>query len=105
MSGCDWQRDHLLSLAGIYQPKQDGSPGRLPLALMQYLEDYPEIRFIVLRLDNDFAGRRAASMLQSNLAGTYQVQAIFPPQGKDYNDFLCIQKGILPKKQRDGREL
>ena len=105
MSGCDWQRHHLLSLAGIYQPKQDGSPGRLPLALMQYLEDYPEIRFIVLRLDNDFAGRKAASMLQSILAGAYQVQAIFPPRGKDYNDFLCIQKGILPQKQRDRIEL
>ena len=105
MSGCNWQRDHLLSLAGIYQPKQDGSPGRLPLALKQYLEDYPEVQSIVLRLDNDFAGRKAASMLQSILTATYQVQAIFPPKGKDYNDFLCIQKGILPQKQRNGREL
>ena len=105
MSGCDWRKDHLLSLAGIYQPKQDGSPGRLPLALKQYLEDYPEIHSIVLRLDNDFAGRKAASMLQSILAGTYQVQAIFPPKGKDYNDFLCIQKNIISPKQKKGREI
>ena len=102
MSGCDWQRHHLLSLAGIYQPKQDGSPGRLPLALMQYLEDYPEIRFIVLRLDNDFAGRRAASMLQSNLAGAYQVQAIFR-QGERTTMIFCVsRKESFPKNNGIG---
>ena len=105
MEGQHWKNDHLLSLAGIYQPKQDGSPGKLPLALTKYLHDYPEIRQIILRLDNDFAGRRAASMIKALLSGQYSVHSIFPPRGKDYNDFLCIRKGIRPPKQREGREV
>ena len=105
MEGQHWKNDHLLSLAGIYQPKQDGSPGKLPLALTQYLQDYPEIRQIILRLDNDFAGRRAASMIKALLSGQYSVHSIFPPRGKDYNDFLCIQKNIAPQKQKNGREI
>ena len=61
-NGIDWRKDHLLSLAGVYQPKEKIEESAVPLALTQYLHDHPEIKVIVLRLDNDRAGRLAASV-------------------------------------------
>ena len=61
-NGIDWRKDHLLSLAGVYQPKEKIEESAVPLALTQYLHDHPEIKVIVLRLDNDRVGRLAASV-------------------------------------------
>ena len=61
-TGIDWRKDHLLSLAGVYQPKEKIEESAVPLALTQYLHDHPEIKVIVLRLDNDRVGRLAASV-------------------------------------------
>ena len=94
LDGNDWRSDHLLSLAGVYRPQKDNPHSSIPLALTQYLKDYPGIGRIVLRLDNDFAGRAAAQALQSTLSEKYEVLSIPPPQGKDYNDCLCLRKGI-----------
>lgn len=92
--GLDWQEDHLLSLAGVYKPKAELQESSLPLALKQYLGDHPGIRKIVLRLDNDRTGRMAAKALTEMLSGNYTVVARFPPDGKDYNDYLYHLKGI-----------
>ena len=92
--GMDWQSDHLLSLAGVYKPKAELQESSLPLALKQYLGDHPGIRKIVLRLDNDRTGRMAAKALTEMLSGNYTVVARFPPDGKDYNDYLYHLKGI-----------
>ena len=59
LEGRDWRRNHVLSLAGVYHPRKVVQESSTPLALKQYLADHPEVRSIVLRLDNDFAGRLA----------------------------------------------
>ena len=92
--GMDWQSEHLLSLAGVYKPKAELQESSLPLALKQYLGDHSGIRKIALRLDNDRTGRMAAKALTEMLSGNYTVIARFPPDGKDYNDYLCHLKEI-----------
>ena len=94
LDGRNWQKDHLLSLAGVYQPKKEVAQSSIPLALTRYLADYPEVQKIVLRLDNDYAGRLAAKTLQTILPEKYDVQICLSPLGKDYNDYLCSQKGL-----------
>ena len=93
LEGADWRADHLLSLAGVYRPRKELTESSLPLALKQYLKDHPGIHHIVLRLDNDYAGRTAASAIQAMLADRYDVTVRSPPSGKDYNDYLCIRLG------------
>lgn len=94
INGIDWQKDHLLSLAGVYQPREKIEESAVPLALSQYLQDHPEIKTIILRLDNDRAGRLAAKALITVLPKVYTTDARFPPQGKDYNDYLCMHMGL-----------
>ena len=53
MEGIDWRRDNLLSLAGVYKPRNRVEDSALPAALKQYISDNPHIRKVVLRLDND----------------------------------------------------
>ena len=100
MAGRDCRKDHLLSLAGIYRPREGEPHSRIPLALTQYLKDYPCIRQIVLRLDNDPAGRAAAKALEDALSERYEVLTELPMQGKDYNDWLCVQKGLRPQPRQ-----
>ncbi len=94
MNGGNWNREHLVSLAGVYKPKDELQESSMPLALKRYLSEYPNIRFITLRLDNDAAGGRAAKALVSMLADKYEVSVQPPPYGKDYNDCLCRKLGI-----------
>ena len=49
--GMDWRADHLVSLAGVYRPKEPLQESSMPLALKQYLTERPNIRKIALRLD------------------------------------------------------
>ena len=90
----NWQRDHLLSLAGVYKPKENLQESSLPLTLKQYLSDHPNIQRIILRLDNDKAGRNMAKALMELLSDKFVVAVKTPPRGKDFNDFLCMELGI-----------
>ena len=99
--GKDWRCDHLLSLAGVYRPRKELRESSMPLALPQYLKDHPGIRKIVLRLDNDYAGRTASQALQTMLSGSYEVSIRPPPEGKDYNDCLCMRLGIPITKTKE----
>ena len=99
--GRDWRRDHLLSLAGVYRPRKELRENSMPLALTQYLKDHPGIRKIVLRLDNDYAGRTASQALQTMLSRSYEVSIRPPPEGKDYNDCLCMRMGIPITKTKE----
>ncbi len=94
LHGLDWNRNHLLSLAGVYRPKVGTEKSAVPLALTQYLSDYPEVETITLRLDNDTPGRSAAKGLTASLRERYQVSSRFPPSGKDYNEYLCSCLGL-----------
>ena len=100
----DWRRENLLSLAGVYKPKAKIEESSLPAALVQYLADYPHIRKVVLRLDNDYTGRIAADTIKTLLSQRYAVKVAIqpPPQGKDYNDCLCMRLG-LPITKRGER--
>lgn len=101
--GKDWRSANCLSLSGIYRPKADAEL-KLPLALETYLQHNPGIQKIILCLDNDERGREASQALQRSLNG-YEVLDNPPPKGKDYNDYLQIQKGIAGRvKTRGGEE-
>jgi hypothetical protein len=88
LAGRDWRRDHCLSLAGVYMPKKVIQESTPPAALMQYLEDYPEISAVSLHLDNDAPGRMAAVAISVELKGSYIIENSPPPEGKDYNEML-----------------
>ena len=92
--GLVWNGEHLLSLAGVYKPKENLAETALPLALKQYLSDQPEIRRICLHLDRDVTGRLATRTLIALLGDSYTVGDYPPPSGKDYNDHLCIRLEI-----------
>ncbi len=93
LAGRNWQSDHMVSLAGVYRPRKELRGSSLPLALTKYLHDHPGIRKIILRLDNDYAGRTASQALQAMLSPDYCVSIRPPPEGKDYNDCLCMRLG------------
>ena len=103
LAGRDWRADHLLSLAGVYRPRTDFRESSLPLALKQYLKDHPEIKKIILRLDNDYAGRTASHALQTLLSSDYEASIRPPPEGKDYNDCLCMRLGKPITQTHEGR--
>ena len=78
-AGIDWQKPHRLSLAGL-----------APLALDQYIKDHPEIKSVILCLDQDEPGRVATRILSNYLSDTGKtVRDEHAPVGKDYNDYLC----------------
>ena len=100
----DWRSENLLSLAGVYKPRAKIEESSLPAALVRYLAEHPHISRVVLRLDNDATGRVAAETIKTLLPGKYAVTVDIqpPPQGKDYNDCLCLRLG-LPITKRGER--
>lgn len=101
LNGMEWRKDHLLSLAGVYQPREKIEESAVPLALTKYLSDHPEIKLIVLRLDNDRAGLMAAKALTAVLPKDYTVTTSLPSRGKDYNDCLCMHLGIPVTRSKE----
>lgn len=101
ISGRDWRQENLVSLAGVYLPKEKIEDSTTPAALVQYLKSKPQIKRIVLHLDNDNTGRKATEALKVILPNTYEVIDDPPKRGKDYNDFLCIQLGIARNKNKE----
>lgn len=95
LNGQSWREFNLLSLGGIYKQARD-SPTEIPMALKQYLQDYPVTEKVMMCLDNDDVGRGAAKLITGCLSGC-EVKDFPPPQGKDYNDYLHHRKGIKPK--------
>ena len=84
--GKDWRKANTLSLGGV--GKEDR---QLPPALSRYLKAAPHITRIVLCLDNDEPGRKAAAVLKELLRG-YEVIDRPPVRGKDYNDLLRYRR-------------
>lgn len=94
MQGKDWRSENYLSLAGVYKPKQDMQDTKPPAALMQYLDDHPQIHGIALHLDNDLAGRMATETIMVILPFGYIATDEPPEHGKDENDSLRRIKRI-----------
>lgn len=99
--GKDYHTENLISLSGIYLPKEQVEETKIPMPLEHYLATHPNTKKICLYLDNDFAGRRGADALQVIFGGKYEVKYIPPPDGKDYNDYLMITKQIKFKNERN----
>ena len=101
--GEEWREEHLLSLAGVYQPAKEIEKSKVPAALVRYLKEYPEIIEIEFHLDKDKAGRLATKAIQTVLPKQYLIRDRPPEWGKDYNDYLCIQLGIEVTKREKRR--
>lgn len=101
MAGREWRTDNLVSLAGVYLPKERIEDSTTPAALVKYLDEKPQIMKIFLHFDNDNAGRKASLALKTILPSKYEVIDSPPPCGKDYNDFLCFQIGIHRNKTKE----
>lgn len=90
----DYKAIHILSLGGVQIPRNDSKIScKTPIALEQFLRDFPEVNSIILHLDNDRAGRLATKTIQQNLA-QYHVKDSPPKYGKDVNDDLKTRLGI-----------
>lgn len=94
MDGQDWRAEHLLSLAGVYQPAKKIEQSKVPAALTCFLKHHLEVQKVVFHLDNDQAGKRATEAIQTVLPGKYHTEDVPPKKGKDCNDELCIRLGI-----------
>ena len=57
MRGQDYKSESLLSLSGVYQPKKEMKDSKILIALTTFLSANPQIKTIVLHLDNDKVGR------------------------------------------------
>ena len=101
IEGEDWRKLNLVSLSGVYSPKQEMEKSKVPVTLQKLLEKNWQISRIVLHFDNDIAGRKATKTLEILLKDKYEVVDEPPKSGKDFNDFLCIQLGILKQKERN----
>ena len=100
IEGKDWRKLNLVSLSGVYSPAEKIEESKVPMALEKYLSMHPNIKRIILHFDNDIAGRKATETLKVILPDRYEVVSVPPPQGKDFNDFLCLRMGITTKKER-----
>ena len=54
--GCDWREEHLLSLAGVYQPAKQIEQSKIPAALSRYLKENPEIKGVLVILNTILIG-------------------------------------------------
>ena len=93
LDGVHWREQNLLSLAGVYRPSRKGLP-KLPLALEHFLGEHPQVKKVILHLDNDLPGKQAAQAILSALPDDVQGENRPPPFGKDVNDTLCHRQGI-----------
>ena len=100
MRECDWNKDALLSLAGVYHMTRKSV---LPIALEKYLEEHPDTVFIHLHLDNDEAGRSATKGIRESLDSRYKVLNEPPECGKDVNDQLMIR--LITEQRKDVKEI
>ena len=98
-----FNQEHILSLTGIYAPENDTREIKIPVALTQFLSDYPTVKNIVFHLDLDRTGRRATELIIENMKNKmpeYHCRDEPPLHYKDMNDDLCIRLGIQPAKLR-----
>jgi len=95
----NYKNYHILSLGGVQIPRKDSAiSSKNPIALEQFLKDFPEVKKIVLHLDNDRAGRLATQTIMKNL--WYMNVTDQPPlYGKDVNNELTTRLGIEVHKR------
>ena len=104
LEGGDWREKSVLSLSGIYFSENGIKGTKTPPAMERFIFSSPELKRIVLHLDNDKPGRQAALALKNKLSEPYEVIDAPPPYGKDFNDFLCMKKQKLLNLNKERRE-
>ncbi len=101
MYGADLREHTLIALSGVYKTKDESKPAKLPDTLRSFLEKHPKAKTIYLHLDNDAAGRFAASSIMRHLSDSYTVINKPAPAGKDINEYLCR---VLQLPQKSTKE-
>ncbi len=97
--GKDYRKENLLSLSGVYQPKKEIKESKIPIALSTYLRENPQVKTVILHLDNDRTGRLCTAALKKELLQKdYKIVDSPPPVGKDVNDFLMSYLGLSRQK-------
>ena len=94
----EWRAEPMMSLGGVYAPSTNSGQSKLPIALENMTQNQTQINTIALHLDNDFAGRSAASAITTQLDGRYVIRDEPPPVGKDCNDFLKLMLRKRPER-------
>ena len=84
----NWRAETMVSLGGVYAPSPNKPISKIPAALMNALQNHPEVKTIALHLDNDNVGRAAALSITEQLKDRYEIRDEPPPVGKDCNDYL-----------------
>ena len=85
-----WKKHTRLSLGGVSDR-----------ALRRYITTHPELKEISFCLDNDEAGKKAATQYKATyeqLGYKVNVYTVPPTTGKDYNEFLCKFKETIKSK-------
>ena len=101
MNGGDWKAHNLMTLSGVYSPKQFSTSSHLPVAIEEYIKAHPDLRTVYLHLDNDKAGRNAADFLSGMLRERFEVFNSPPPYGKDVNEYLCRRLSLPVRKKQE----
>lgn len=101
-AGRDYREENLLSLAGIYLPKEEIRQTKIPVPITHYLEQNPDTPALFLHFDNDYTGRRASYGIAAVLGEQMPVRYVPSPAGKDFNDYLQMTKGLI-KNERETR--
>ncbi len=99
IKGYDWHNQNLIALAGVYQPAYKIEQSKVPITVLNFLQNNPNIKQIVLHFDNDRAGRDATKAFIIALDNKYDIYDIPAPYGKDINDYLCYTLGLKNRKQ------
>lgn len=94
IKGYDWHNQNLIALAGVYQPANKIEQSKVPLTVLNFLQNNPSINQIVIHFDNDRAGRDATKAFIFALDNKYDIYDIPAPYGKDINDYLCYSLGL-----------
>jgi len=92
-----WRHESLISTAGIAASRNEEL--KLPPALEHYLENHPDTENILIHFDNDKTGRRCAEQIERMLKDTYKIRHVIPKKGKDYNEYLQMQKRLLAREK------
>jgi len=100
-TGKDYKAENLLSLSGVYQPAKDEKQSEIPIALSTFLKENPQIKTVILHLDNDKTGRVASKTITTLLEKEYEIVDHPPPVGKDCNDFLLAYLRSFGQKARE----
>lgn len=94
--GGDYRRAHYLSLGGT-----------APRALLRFLKDHPQIKYLSLCLDNDAAGQKGMERIQAAVMEdrelNEQIRAVVenpPHESSGCKDYAQLLQGMKEKRER-----